>query len=62
MTDEHWILTLYERYVQLYGEIPLNTPSQSPAVTQPVADGTSRQFHGRERGPSTSATPPPSTS
>jgi hypothetical protein len=34
MTDEHWILQLYERYVQLYGEIPLNTPSQSPAVTQ----------------------------
>jgi hypothetical protein len=33
MTDEHWILTLYERYVQLYGEVPLNTP-QSPAVTQ----------------------------
>lgn len=25
MTDEHWIITLYERYVQLYGD-PIEQP------------------------------------
>jgi len=34
MNDEQWILTLYERYRQLYGEIPLNDASQSPAMTK----------------------------
>ncbi len=38
MNDEHWILTLYERYRQLYGEIPINTPSQSPAMTKEGRD------------------------
>jgi|GraSoiStandDraft_59_1057299.scaffolds.fasta_scaffold3513954_2 hypothetical protein len=38
MSDDHWILALYERYRQLYGEIPLNTPSQSPAMTQERRD------------------------
>jgi hypothetical protein len=25
MTDEHWVITLYERYVQLFGE-PIEQP------------------------------------
>lgn len=33
MTDDYWILVLYERYVQLYGDIALNDPSP-PAMTQ----------------------------
>jgi len=31
--DEHWVRTLYERYVQLYGdpiEQPINTKKEDP--------------------------------
>lgn len=30
MTDTHWAITLYERYVQLYGE-PIEQPIKSSA-------------------------------
>jgi len=45
VSDEEWMLTLYERYVQLYGDpdkhdIPLNDPSRS-AMNQQAAQ---RQF------------------
>jgi hypothetical protein len=25
MTDEHWVITLYERYIELYGD-PIEQP------------------------------------
>lgn len=34
MTDDHWIVTLYQRYVELYGEPP--TPSEHPL---PLTEG-----------------------
>lgn len=36
MTDDHWILTLYQRYVELYGD---PAPSGPPL---PVTEGTPR--------------------
>jgi hypothetical protein len=32
MTDDHWILTLYRRYVELYGDP--DTPSNSLPVKE----------------------------
>ena len=29
MSDEHWVITLYERYVQLYGD-PIEQPLRPP--------------------------------
>jgi len=29
-TDEHWVITLYERYVQLYGD-----PIEQPITMKP---------------------------
>lgn len=34
MTDDHWILTLYHRYVELYGDP--DTPSAQPL---PLTEG-----------------------
>jgi hypothetical protein len=34
MTDDHWILTLYKRYVELYGE-----PSTPSEQTLPLKEG-----------------------
>jgi len=31
MTDEHWITTLYERYVQLFGD-PHDDRTESPST------------------------------
>ncbi len=32
MTDDHWITTLYERYVQLFGS-PNNDRTESPSTS-----------------------------
>lgn len=38
MNDEHWIITLYERYVQLFGE-PIEQPitSESHECVHPAS-------------------------
>jgi len=34
MTDDHWILTLYRRYVELYGD-----PDSPPSQPLPIKEG-----------------------